>query len=421
MVKVSIDFCATPMNPVGAGRYVLELASNLVGLKSEDDFVFIAKKGDSRVDEIIEYELGKRNDEEAITRIEGAGASQERNPRDNVRFRDLELEKFNLARRQFRCLQVSPNNTALRLIYEQVGFPRVLSNEGIDVHHSPHYTMPVFAKVPIIVTIHDTTFIENPQWHLRRKVLMFRKYLSYAAKHASAIVAVSEVVKRNIEKLLNPKCEVVVIPHGVDLETFNPSESRPGLDESVLKLLDINEPYLLYVGTLEPRKNIESLIEGFLQLKRCKKIDQDFKLILAGRDGWKISNLNSMIKESRDVLKLGYVKEEYLPTLMRRSKGVIYPSLEEGFGLPALETLSVGVPLVVVKGSVMAGLAGRASFCAQTGSSNDIAAAIEEALDKIESRQRIDLGKTVAQGYSWKKSAQLHLDLYRKVALGMKS
>jgi glycosyltransferase involved in cell wall biosynthesis len=237
--------------------------------------------------------------------------------------------------------------------------------------------------------------------------------------HAAAVVCVSEMTAGRLHEILSPSCPVVVVPHGVDHARFTADEPRPGADGEVLERLGLERPYLLHLGTLEPRKGIADLVAAF---DRLAGGDASLELVLAGGAGWKAEPTMASVAGARfrtRIRRLGYVADGDVPALLRRARAVVYPSLEEGFGLPALEALACGAPLVTTSGTPMAEVAGRSALLVAPGEPLELASAIEVAISKDAAadreRRKAD-GISISARYTWDACAEAHLAVYRTAA-----
>ena len=371
-VRVSLDASAIPARPVGAGRYVIELARALA-VRDDVDLVTVTRRGD-----------GQR------WRALHAGNVVERAPR------------------------LRPT----RLLWEQAAFPRALRELGVDVHHAPHYTMPERASLPKVVTVHDMTFFDHPEWHQRTKAPLFRRAIRVAAERADAVVCVSAVTADRLRARLHPAVPVHVIPHGVDHARFRPEPSPD--DEDALRALGVQQPYVAFLGTLEPRKDVPTLVAAF---DRMAVTQPALSLVVAGLDGWGAKAVNDAIgaASNRDrIRRLGYVPDTAVPALLRRAAAVAYPSLDEGFGLPALEALACGAALVTTEGTAMAEVTGDAALLIPPGNAESLAQALETLgaggaeVDRLRKR-----GPDVASTYTWERSAAAHAEVYRSLAVEM--
>ncbi len=376
-LAVAMDVSAVPERPVGAGRYVVELARALGG------------RTDCRLSL-----LARRDDGARWSRV----APGE------------------------RVVATAPSSRPARVLYEQARLGAVvagLASPPVQVYHGPHYTMPRRSRVPCVVTIHDLTFFDHPEWHEASKVKWFRAAMRHSVAHAAAIVCVSEMTAARLRELLSPPCPVVVVPHGVDHARFTADEPRPGADGEVLERLGLDRPYLLHLGTLEPRKGIADLVAAF---DRLAGDDPSLELVLAGGAGWKAEPVLASVAAApwrERIRRLGYVADGDVPALLRRARAVVYPSLAEGFGLPALEALACGAPLVTTSGTPMAEVAGASALLVAPGEPLALAAAIGAALSSDTAgereRRRAD-GLAIAARYTWEACAEGHLAVYRTAA-----
>jgi glycosyltransferase involved in cell wall biosynthesis len=319
----------------------------------------------------------------------------------------------------------APEARPLRLAWEQVRLPGLLTGRAVAVHHGPHYTMPERSPVPAVVTVHDLSFFEQAGWHQWSKVLLFRRAIKVAARRAAAVVCPSRVTAEQLARWCPVEAEVFVAPHGVDTRRFRPDEPEPGFDAARLTLLDPRlagrRPYLLFVGTLEPRKDLPSLVGAFARIAGAHP---EALLVLAGGSGWGAAAVDRAIEVSglsSRIVRTGYVPDEVVPTLLRSAAAAVYPALYEGFGLPALEALACGAPLVTTAGTAMEEVAGPASVLVEPG---DVAA-LADVLDRElatgrestpagEERRR--RGFDIVSRHTWEASASRHMEAYRFAA-----
>jgi glycosyltransferase involved in cell wall biosynthesis len=378
-IRLSLDVSAVPAHPVGAGRYTIRLAENLA--RRDDVDLTLWSRGD-------DGERWRRL-AEATAAGHGGGAGP------HVR-------------------GVVPALRPVRLLWEQLRLPGLLSGAGVDLHHGPHYTMPERARLPLVVTIHDLTFLDHPEWHEQSKVRVFRRAITVAARRASALICVSNATAVRLEELCRPTARVFVIPHGVDHGQFRPDEPAPGADAAVLTRLSVRAPYIVFVGTLEPRKAVPDLVAAF---DRLADAHPDLSLVLVGGSGWGLPAIERAITTARHadrVIRTGYVADGDLPALLRQAAVAAYPSLEEGFGLPALEALASGTPLVTTAGTAMAEVSGDAAALVGAGSVAALADALDSQLaggSQVESRRA--RGIETAAGFTWELSALRHMEAYR--------
>lgn len=371
-LSVVVDVSAVPADPRGAGRFVVELVGAL------------DRRGN--VELIL---LGRRNDEHRWRSLAPSAAVK----------------------------PVVPDARPMRLVWEQVAGPRAADRSGADVYHGPHYTMPERARVPKIVTIHDMTFFDHPEWHERAKVPVFRRAIRRAAAHADMVVCDAEAVARRVRDLLDPKCPVEVVPIGVDHGRFRP-DGDVAEDESAIGALGVRAPYVAFLGTFEPRKGVGLLARAFDLIAGRHP---DLQLVLAGGRGWGESEIQQAIDSARHrdrILLPGYVPDDAVPALLRRAVAVAYPSLEEGFGIPALEALACGAPLITTAGSVMHDFAGDAATVVPAGDVDALAAALDEVVSSGANAGRRTAGLEVASRHTWDAAAERYEQLYASVVRG---
>ena len=373
-MNVSLDVSAVPSSPAGAGRYAVELAAALATLE-----------------ELRLVVVARRTDAARWRRLTGGRAD---------------------------VLAAAPSPRPLRLAWEQLVLPGVLGRARPDVHHGPHYTMPERSRLPVVVTIHDCTFFDHPEWHEPAKARFFRRAIRVAARRAGALVCVSETTARALTSACAVSAPVVIAPHGVDHRRFRPDPPAPGSDDAVLHRLGIDprRRFILFLGTLEPRKDVPTLVRAFSELA---DEEREVTLVLAGRHGWGSGPLEEALAtmRHRDRLTLtGYVPDDAVPALLRKAAVVAYPSLAEGFGLPALEALACGAPLVTTRGTAMAELAGDAATLVVPGDHEGLADALAGVLQGAggagASRRR-EAGIARAAAFTWEASALRHVEAYR--------
>ncbi len=373
-LSLSLDVSAVPERPGGAGYYTMALCR---GLAARPDVALTL--------------LARRSDERRWAALAGEAAA--------VR-------------------PVVAESRPGRLVHEQVGFPSLLKSLGVRLHHGPHYTMPARSPVPCAVTIHDCTFFDHPEWHVRSKAVFFRRAIRRAARAAGVLICVSEFTAQRLHDWVPVRAPVVVAPHGVDHARFSPEEPSEGADRAALAALALPEesPLIVFVGTLEPRKGVAPLIEAFDLVAGRHR---DARLVLGGQVGWGMAETERALASARHsdrILLTGYLSDPAVPALLRRAAVVAYPALEEGFGLPALEALACGAPLVTTRGTAMAEMAKGAGLLVEPGRVTELAEALEAALAEGRTSARRDLGIRVAAARTWEASVTEHVRAYLAAA-----
>jgi glycosyltransferase involved in cell wall biosynthesis len=314
----------------------------------------------------------------------------------------------------------APLRRPFRLAWEQTVLPVLLRRLPIDLYHSPHYTMPEATRVRQVVTIHDLTFFDHPEWHEKTKVPVFRRAIKVAARRADALICVSQHTAVRLQELLSPRAKASVVLHGVDHERFRPDPvpagpGGPG-DKEILRDLGVRQPFVAFIGTLEPRKAVDVLVQAF---DRMAAAHPDLALVLAGGDGWGGAAIDQAIGSTRHrerIVRSGYVPDAAVPALLRQAAAVAYPAAEEGFGMPAIEALACEAPLVTTKGSVMEEIVGEAALLVPPGDVDALAGALDMLVRgdaRLEERRA--LGRQIAAQHTWERCAEGHVDVYRSV------
>lgn len=312
----------------------------------------------------------------------------------------------------------APRSVAGRLAWEQAAMPRLLRDIAPAVHHSTHYTLPRRAKVAKVVTIHDLTLVEHPEWHSRSKALFFAHAIKVAAREAQVLVCVSRTTANRLTARFRLAGHVMIAPHGVDTERFQPTENREGLDAEALRLIGVTVPYVLYLGTVEPRKDVPTLVRAF---GRISGSHPTLSLVIAG-GAWaseekRLTRAIDASSHPEKIKRLGFVSDNDVPPLLRQSAAVVYPSIEEGFGLPALEALACGAPTVTTRGSAMEEFTDGGALMFDPGDDATLAELIHQLVigdPTLDARR--SAGLAIAAAHTWEASAERHMAAYRVAA-----
>lgn len=281
-----------------------------------------------------------------------------------------------------------------------------------DILFVPAHTIPVIRprKIKTVVTIHDLGVEYLKQYHQFPHKLYLNRSTEYAAKHADGIIAVSESTKNDlITKLSTPEEKIRVIYEGFDPKQFYPREEK-----EVAKIkdkLNLKSDYILFVGTIQPRKNLLRLIEAFNQLiKSTNKPElKNLKLVIAGKKGWlyeEILDAPAKLDIDDRVKFVGHVLDQDLPALYTGAKAFVFPSLFEGFGLPILEAFASRTPVLTSTVSSMPEVAGEAAVLVDPNSTDAIVEGIDQIVTNANLREQlVEKSQKQLKKFSWEKCA----------------
>jgi glycosyltransferase involved in cell wall biosynthesis len=303
---------------------------------------------------------------------------------------------------------------APRMLWMQTVAPRVLRQLQPDVAHFTNGMVPLASPVPTVVTIHDMSLTIYPRYHPLRRVVLNRPLVDAAARSAHAIITVSQSAKRDILRLYGVPPERVHVVHEAAAPSFCRVTDRAELDR-VRQRYGLADRVILYVGTIEPRKNLPSLIEAFAL--RRKSGDLSHQLVCAGPYGWLSRDIEERIDRlgiRRAMRFTGYVPFEDLPALYSLAEMFVFPSVYEGFGLPVVEAMACGTPVITGHVPALAEVAGGASEHAgnlDAASIGDALVALARSSDRRDELRACGLER--ARQFSWQRAARETLAVYR--------
>jgi len=313
------------------------------------------------------------------------------------------------------CARMTVVNASIYTLREQWTVPRAA--KGCDLLHVPHYNAPLLEGAPLVVTIHDIIHITDPDCHWSFKSWAYaRPMLRAAARKAHHIITVSEYSKAQIvERLGVAPSKVSAISNGLNGE-FLPMRRGEALN-AVSVALDIDRPYLLYVGNLKRHKNVSTLLEAFTMLREWHDVPQ--RLLLLGDDPHGKRRLEEQAAKlgiADRVSIVPFVAQELLPKVYAAADALVMPSRVEGFGLPVLEAMACGTPVVCSRAASLPEVGGEAVLYFDPSSPEELADAIEQVLDSGELRESLRAkGLARAAQFTWKESAEKHVAVYQSV------
>jgi glycosyltransferase involved in cell wall biosynthesis len=283
---------------------------------------------------------------------------------------------------------------------------------GAGLLHCPHYTMPVLTRVPVVVTLHDATFFTHPAAHSRTKRLFFRAWTHVSLRRAHRVVVPSRATKEELVRVVGARADRIDVAHlGVDARRFHvPGDDRRRAVRELLGLGD--QPYVAFLGTIEPRKNVPALIRAWIDA--CRDRPSAPALVLAGARGWdtEVEGALAEVPEQLRCVQAGYLPLDTLAGLLGEAELVAYPSLGEGFGLPVLEAMACGAAVLTTRELSLPEVGGDA--VAYTGTSRrEIGEALGHLLDDPGRRAELAaLAVRRAATFTWRACALAHLAAY---------
>ena len=293
-------------------------------------------------------------------------------------------------------------------------FSRSLDRPDV-VHGTDHFVYPNLTSRNIM-TIHDLTFVKYPDY-VPTIVKTYLDRIKNCLKFTDAIITFSENTKRDLVELLKIDPDKIYVTYQASRYHIDYLTKQQIEELKVSFSYDFNKPYFLFVSTLEPRKNVIGLIQAFNYLKQNYKIEH--QLVLIGQTGWKYQPILDMINQSpyrTEIHHLNYLSDDLVALFYSQAEAFIYPSFYEGFGLPVLEAMTLGAPMITSNGSSLPEITGDSALLINPNHSMELADAMLNIVrDRVLRDNLIFKGKEQANKFSWKKTAQATLNVYRSV------
>lgn len=291
-------------------------------------------------------------------------------------------------------------------------------SEKIDLYFSPYFGgIPQNGWEKMVVTIHDLVFLKFPSHAGKDLSKFYLKKTREAVDKCQKIIAVSEATRKDLIKLLKTPEEKIQVIYEGRSEEFKPIKDQKTINTRLKKYGLSYGEFILSVGTLEPRKNLVSLIKAYAQLSMT--IKNKYKLVLVGGAGWNNSEIDQKIQDLNlkdKIIKTGYVEQADLPYFYNAAKVFVYPSLYEGFGLPVLEAESCGTPVITSSISSLPEVTGNAAILVKPKEESEIAAALKKVLNSEKERNFYSrAGLSQARRFSWEKTAKETIKLFNKI------
>jgi glycosyltransferase involved in cell wall biosynthesis len=309
-----------------------------------------------------------------------------------------------------RAVRVEANLLERR--WWSIGLPRYIKRHPLALFHGTNFEVPLWKRCPTVLTIHDLSALLYPEKHQRRFRYRSRLLLPRMSRTATMIVTPSESVRREVCEHLHVTPEKVVAVPEAARRIFR----QMSLEQTVAtrKRFGVEDEFLLYVGTIEPRKNLLTLVRAFVEILRTTKHRP--QLVIAGKKGWLSDELYAYIKASETsdrILFTGYVTDDELCALYSSCRAFVYPSLYEGFGLPPLEAIACGAPVIASDIGSIREAVGKAARLIDPKDVDALARSIVRLLEDDGERQHLSsAGLKHAAGFSWEHTARVLREVY---------
>lgn len=301
----------------------------------------------------------------------------------------------------------------LRIAWEQLVWPWENARREIDLVHSMAFVTPLANRLPTIVTVYDLSFMHYPERFPRAQQRYLASQTRRSVQGARLVIAISHSGKADVQRFFDvPNSRVAVVYPGVDAR-FAPVSAEALTD--FRHRVQPPDRFILHVGTLQPRKNIPTLIDAFNQLN-----DRSVHLVLAGGKGWLYDEIFARVGElgiSNRVHFTGYVEDADLPLWYQAAACLVFPSLYEGFGLPIAEAMRGGAPVIAAETSSIPEVAGNAALMFNAQDSAELARCMENVLNDTALSARMgQMGQVQAQQFTWTSAANKTAALYQQIA-----
>ncbi len=320
-----------------------------------------------------------------------------------------------------RATEVETYFPASRWLWMQFILPRLIAQDNPDLCHFTNSLGPFNMPRPYVLTIHDASLFLYRHFHPWSRIAAMRLLLPAVARRSAAIIAPSHVARRDLVKVLGLRPEKVHVVYEAAPDWFGRVTNQKALDR-IKQRYKLPEKFILFIGTLEPRKNLERLIHALALLhRRGRRVP----LVLVGQEGWHMEGhhghpaLPDLVREvglESYVHHLGYVPTRHLPMLLSLTSVFAFPSVYEGFGLPAVEAMACGAPVLTSRDTAMDEICGDAAHLVDPFDIEDIANGLEKMLADGEYRQELSERALCCAGQlSWSRAARETVDVYKKV------
>lgn len=399
-MRIGIN-CRTILNPdsgekAGVGHYTHYIVKYLTDLDKKNEYVLFF---DNRVPKsVIEKVIGSKE-------------------KDNVKIDFLPFYQY----KRF-----------MPVMYTHMLLAGFLKKQNLDLYFSPGAFIPLYYDGPSVITVHDLAIYKNPKWFPSRlgpgQLFSTKILVPKSVENAIGIIVPSESTKKDLIEIFKvSEKKITVIYEGSKIDKED-KDKLPTLVELKKKFLIPNK-YIFFIGTIEPRKNLSALMTAFFNLKRNGRL-KDYKLVIAGADGWKnerekklMKKYNKMLAEKKkltpkdeQIKYLGYVLHREKIALLKHSTCFVYPSFYEGFGLPVLEAMVCRTPVITSNVSSIPEITGDNAILIDPNNTKEIEKAIEKLTSNEKLRQDLaERAKKQSEKFTWEKCAKETLDLFKEL------
>jgi glycosyltransferase involved in cell wall biosynthesis len=307
-------------------------------------------------------------------------------------------------------------------LWTQFALPLQLYLDGakLDVFFTPGHYAPRFSPVPTVVSILDLAYMKFPEYFKKSDLMQLKSWTKYSASNAKHIITISESSKRDVVSFYKVPADRVTVTYiGYDTETFHPVTDQSKIN-AVLQKYGFQQPYILYLGTLQPRKNIVRLIQAFKDLIEQEKYSNlGLKLVIVGKKGWMYQEILEEAKKLHIddiVIFTGYVNDDEKPALLSGALMYCLPSLYEGFGIPVLEAMACGTPVVVSQISSLPEVVGEYGVLVDPYNVKSISGGLKLLVKDAELRESMrQKGLQWVKHFDWMNTARTTLGILEKV------
>jgi len=309
---------------------------------------------------------------------------------------------------RLRVVRAARGSSLRRLLWKQLVLPVLTRRQRLDVLYCPCYTIPLRGRVPSVVTVHDMIAWNRPELCRLRNVIHFRTLVGASVRRARCVTVPTETVKQDVLDRLNvAESKVHVVPWGIDFEIE--SLERSTAMARVRASFGIDYPFVLFVGALEPKKNPAAVLEA---TRRCGA-----RLVVAGPPGWGARAIRHEFSRERTGhgRHLGYVSVTQLSSLYCAAEVLVFPSHSEGFGMPVLEAMACGTPVVASDAPALREICGGAALHVPAGNVSALAEGLGRLIENVELREElVRRGQQRAREFTWERSVRLFCEVLER-------